>query len=802
METNLFDAVVHEIGTASPKAVSEAIGQIGQWGATDAQYISFLQSKGYSVFEGTNGRYMIYKVDEFLGGNGAATKLLPAYEATGTEIVVEGAQVTELTTTGTGAGILGMEVGAAGLAIAPALGILAGVGLYNLAPDFWDDVSSQLVDAGKMIGNKVAGLIDESGITSFDQETIEIFKNAFINAGLFEETIENFPSTAPTEITIDDNYHAGHNYNIIEQFNAHDKGIIPRMKSYTWISGQKVEGWFDNIYARADWGPTHYPCIGTIAPGGGKISYLFELPDDSLVKHISNVVVEGTLDVTGTVDRAKQFALGGMGSKIIYDGETKYAIIVSVGNNAMSGSDYINDMLIAFGWNVAAAMGADYNDIAYLIPFAPKGSGNLQPGATYPTQDPFNQTYTNWHPSSTINNNNYYPVSYPTDNITQQPSQSGQNSEKSQIDGLLETIFDIKDEPGPEPDPKEDPDPQPEPEPLPTPTPTPTPTDPIDPNPIPVPSPVPIIPDLPSVVSSNSIFTVYNPSTSQLNSFGSWLWSSSIVDQLVRMWQNPLDGIISLIKVYAAPLSGSTRNIIVGYLNSEVSAPVVSSQFITITCGTVEIKELKKNSTDYTPYVDLHLYLPFIGFVELDPDDFMNGVMTVTYHIDVYTGTCTAEVRCTRTTDMPSATVIYTFSGNASQQLPLTSGSASGLLSMLGTISATLLTGGSGGALVSTAKTAAIGHSLTHEMFHVGHSGSLSANAGLLGYRKPYVIIGRRHGYDANSYNYYYGYPCNKTVYLGNCEGFTRVKAGMLKTAATQLEKDEIMELLHQGVIM
>lgn len=91
---------------------------------------------------------------------------------------------------------------------------------------------------------------------------------------------------------------------------------------------------------------------------------------------------------------------------------------------------------------------------------------------------------------------------------------------------------------------------------------------------------------------------------------------------------------------------------------------------------------------------------------------------------------------------------------------------------------------------------------MSREMLHVGHSGSLSANAGIMGQKKPYLIIGRERPYNANNYNKFYGYPANKSIYPGNYSGFVRLKAGRLRSAATEEEKKEIMELMMKGVIM
>jgi hypothetical protein len=375
-------------------------------------------------------------------------------------------------------------------------------------------------------------------------------------------------------------------------------------------------------------------------------------------------------------------------------------------------------------------------------------------------------------------------------------------------DNVLEWLIDNSPQPEPNPDPyphpvpNPDPDPQPEPDPIPEPEPEPTDENPIDPNPSPTPSPILPIPTMPDTVPANAMFTVYAPTLSQVNSFGGWLWDSNILEQIKRIWQDPLNGIITFMKVYATPTTGGSDTIKVGVLDSGVSSAVVTSQFVTIECGSINVAEKFYNATDYTPFVSLHLYLPFVGIVELDTDEFMNGTITVTYHVDVYTGTCLAEVKSTRSPDMPNPTIVYTFSGNASQQLPLTSAEFSGALSSLVSAVGGGLAIASGGGLGLLAGASGLAHAVSHEMVHVAHSGSLSANAGIMGSRTPYIIITRHRPYDANGYNTIWGYPSNKTVYLNNCTGLVRVKDMQLETGATRGENDEILELLKNGVIM
>ena len=92
--------------------------------------------------------------------------------------------------------------------------------------------------------------------------------------------------------------------------------------------------------------------------------------------------------------------------------------------------------------------------------------------------------------------------------------------------------------------------------------------------------------DTPPVVppsgSASSLYAIYNPTLSQINAFGAWLWSDNFVDQIKKLFNDPMQAIIGLHKVYATPATGGSQTIKVGYLDSGVSSRVVSNQYTTI----------------------------------------------------------------------------------------------------------------------------------------------------------------------------------------------------------------------------
>lgn len=299
--------------------------------------------------------------------------------------------------------------------------------------------------------------------------------------------------------------------------------------------------------------------------------------------------------------------------------------------------------------------------------------------------------------------------------------------------------------------------------------------------------------------SASALYKIYNPSQTELNSFGAWLWSSSFVDQLLKVFNNPMESIIGLHKVYASPVIGGTSNIKVGYLDSGVSSNFVSNQYTKIDCGTVNLQEYFGNVFDYSPYTTVELYLPCIGFVQLDVANVMRSSINIVYTVDVLTGACLAEVNVRRDN---SGGVLYSYSGNCASQYPLSSGSYMGIVSsVIGVAGSIVGTVASGGSLAPLALGATSG--LLNARTHVQHSGSLSGNSGVMGGKIPYLIITRPQTNMAENYEHFQGLPSNVYTQLSACHGFTKVKnVNVQNINAESEELEEIKTLLLDGVLI
>lgn len=295
---------------------------------------------------------------------------------------------------------------------------------------------------------------------------------------------------------------------------------------------------------------------------------------------------------------------------------------------------------------------------------------------------------------------------------------------------------------------------------------------------------------VPPVGKASSLWSIYNPTLEQVNQFGSWLWSSNFVEQLKKLFNDPMQAIIGLHKVYSPVQTSGQGTIKCGYLDSQVPSKLVSEQYVTVDCGSVDMQEYFGNVFDYPPYTEVSIYLPFIGIRQLDPSDVMRSTISVKYHIDVLTGACLAEVNVQRDA---SGGTLYTFSGDAAVRYPVSSGSYMGIVSGLIGVATSIVSGNLLPALGGA----------TRLHTNVDRSGSFTGNSGAMGSKVPYLIISRPQTAMADKFETLSGYPSNTYTPLSACKGFTQVKYCHVENlSATDSEKQEIEQLLKEGVIL
>ena len=306
-------------------------------------------------------------------------------------------------------------------------------------------------------------------------------------------------------------------------------------------------------------------------------------------------------------------------------------------------------------------------------------------------------------------------------------------------------------------------------------------------------------PSLPSASASDTGFiTLYNPSASQLKQLANYMWSDLFsLDTFKKLFADPMSAILGLSILPISIGTSGNREVKIGNISTGVSLPLVSHQFISVNCGSVKIKRQSPGTyLDFSPYTKVDLYLPFIGTHPLDVDEVMDKTINVTYHVDILSGACTAFVKV-------GDSVMYQFVGACAISVPITGNdwtrAINGALSIAGSIGSMVLTGGATAPMAAGTIASATVNSLKPS---VEKSGAIGGAGGLMGVKRPYLIISRPNRNVAANQNEYIGYPSFKTLLMDDLKGFNSIYDTHLEgIPATQQEIDEIRALLKKGVI-
>ena len=339
-------------------------------------------------------------------------------------------------------------------------------------------------------------------------------------------------------------------------------------------------------------------------------------------------------------------------------------------------------------------------------------------------------------------------------------------------------------------------------------------------------------PGLPTIGAfSTGFLNVYVPTAAQLRSLAAYMWAGAFdIQNFRKLVADPMDAImgISIVPVTSSEIGVESTTLIVGNISTGISMPRALSQYVAVDCGTIEMPAKWGAYLDFSPYTKLQLYLPYIGFVDISPDDVMTanegneddkmypGTIGVQYHVDILSGSCIAFVKC-------RDHVIYEFGGQCACSCPVTEGQyKNGLLGMLEIIStvastASAVTGGPGAKATKANREASkigkigavaegtlgvIDTSLAMIKPNITRSGSVGGSNGLMGYQIPYLVLTVPHMCIPGDQNVYIGYPSFVTLEMSELAGFTQIQITHLHNmSCTSDEADEIISLLSEGVI-
>ena len=284
--------------------------------------------------------------------------------------------------------------------------------------------------------------------------------------------------------------------------------------------------------------------------------------------------------------------------------------------------------------------------------------------------------------------------------------------------------------------------------------------------------------------------TTFKMTKDRLQQLGRFLWGSNIFDNFSLICNNPIENIISC-KSIPLSLNGSTQKIILGNVDTGVNGDKIANNFTVQNVGSIKIAEKYKNFLDYSPYTNVIIYLPYVGFKELDTNLVMNKTLSISYTVDVITGGCLCQIKS-------DGVRLYEFNGNLGIDIPITASNRAqveaGYISSGIGIASSVASGNVVGAVTSLINSA-------EAKYHFASTSSPNPMCVASTNRTCYVVIDRPTYQTLKSFNHTRGKKCYLTKTIKNLSGFTICDKHIDLTGirATEDEKEELVRILSSG---
>lgn len=199
-----------------------------------------------------------------------------------------------------------------------------------------------------------------------------------------------------------------------------------------------------------------------------------------------------------------------------------------------------------------------------------------------------------------------------------------------------------------------------------------------------------------------------------------------------------------------AELIGDKSNIILGSLDSKVESTLLNNYIYEIDMGSITVPEKYTNVYDYIN-TTVTLRVPFFSAITLDVENVIGHTISIKYTVDLYSGNVTMNV----TSDF-TGSIIYSSTQNIVTQIPFVQKQNNGIVNQLSNVYKYLIA-------------------------------------------TPVIEVVRNIPYDDTAE---FGKGSVWSGILGEIEGYCEVNKIQLNTSATNEEKNDIIDLLKEGVFI
>lgn len=354
--------------------------------------------------------------------------------------------------------------------------------------------------------------------------------------------------------------------------------------------------------------------------------------------------------------------------------------------------------------------------------------------------------------------------------------------------------------------------------------------------------PVPYPDDPPIGGAGAGFITLYRMSQANMANFAKKMFEADIMKALKDFFADPLDMICGIMIVPFSPATSGHAKPVVHMVSPlpdiewDRFYPVITDQYQDIDCGTIDIGSYYDSCFSYNPYTRYMIWLPYIGYRDLDPDEVTGHTIHVKYKVDCMTGDCVAFIMTTSISMpgmVPVTQCIAQYSGNCGVRvafgrqsfdsaiqasIQLATGLVGGAVRGAGSAISAFVAGQAGGGSSMESDTIAEGQmaqsagaassgismpSVAAMKTHVIKSGVSGSNAGYISVQTPHVIMFVPRQSRPENYRHIKGYPANLAGPISDgFLGYLEIENIQLDgITATSPEKSEIAAILKGGVL-
>ncbi len=250
----------------------------------------------------------------------------------------------------------------------------------------------------------------------------------------------------------------------------------------------------------------------------------------------------------------------------------------------------------------------------------------------------------------------------------------------------------------------------------------------------------------------------------------------------------------------------TVKNIILDEPENVEGYEVVNRYANNFSYGTFTFEEYFGTFLDYSPYTKISMFIPYVGFVDLNTDSVMGRTVELRYGYSLFDGSGVAYI-------LVDDVILYSYECTLGTEIPITTSNAQnniqsaiktgigGLVGLGVGALASPMTGGSSLALASLGVGASTSSKLlAPTTYNSGGkvSGNLSQNLAYV----PYVIIERVNTNIPDGFGNITGYATNLYSTLNGLKGFTQCEKVKIAINGTSEESEMICNILESGVIL